>query len=334
MKQPDHPGQLPNDVSDDGVFNVVVEGYDSVYPAVAASHTFRQLWAEHACGGAFPPEFAHISFLTFDELQAMADHLTLGKDSVLADLACGAGGPGLWVATQADATLIGIDPSSTGLAEARKRATWAGFAHRTRYQLGTFATTNLADSAADAALSVDAIQYAPDKGHVFAEAHRILRPGGRLAFSAFEVAPERVNGLPVLGLDPVPDYAPSLEEAGFSIDWYQESAGWSERVRAHVRRCRRVDGDTYRGDGPESERLPGPGGGGDLAGPALPASGHCRCSSPRPLRLSASTIVEQSSVEVVQVAGVPPRTSGAIPRPPRPRGSADRHHQEAVRWSI
>jgi hypothetical protein len=63
-------------------------------------------------------------------------------------------------------------------------------------------------------------------------ARRILRPGRRLAFSAFEVNTERAGGRLVLGVDPVPDYAPLLEDAGFSIDWYKESAGWAERVLA------------------------------------------------------------------------------------------------------
>ena len=30
----------------------------------------------------------------------------------------------------------------------------------------------------------------------------------------------------------MPDYAPLLEKAGFSIDWYRESVGWAERVQA------------------------------------------------------------------------------------------------------
>jgi SAM-dependent methyltransferase len=228
------PGQNSqrDGVRADRAFDVVVDGYDAVYAAAASSPAFTTLWADHACGGRFPAEFAHISFLTYDELQVMAHYLALGEGTVLADLACGAGGPGLWIAAHCGASVIGVDPSSAGLAQARKRAEQAGLANRSCYQQGTFASTGLGHGAADGALSIDAIQYAPGKTEVFREAYRILRPGGRLAFSAFEVDPERVAGIPVLGVDPVPDYAPLLETAGFVIDSYQESAGWADRVPA------------------------------------------------------------------------------------------------------
>lgn len=216
----------------DGVFDLVVDGYDAVYSVAASSTAFARLWAEHAYGGPFPAEFAHISFLTRDELQVMAQYLALGEGAALADLACGAGGPGLWIAKQCGASVIGVDPSAAGLAQARKRSEQVGLAERSRYQQGTFASTGLGNGAADGALSIDAIQYAPDKADVFKEAHRILRPGRRLAFSAFEVEPERVAGIPVLDVDPVPDYAPLLETAGFAIDSYAESAGWADRVPA------------------------------------------------------------------------------------------------------
>jgi hypothetical protein len=46
----------------------------------------------------------------------------------------------------------------------------------------------------------------------------------------FEVDPVSVEGLPVLGVDPLADYAPLFEEGGFTIDIYQETPGWRDRV--------------------------------------------------------------------------------------------------------
>jgi hypothetical protein len=51
-------------------------------------------------------------------------------------------------------------------------------------------------------------------------------------FTAFEVEPQRVEGLPVLGVDPVADYRPLLEDQGSAIEFYQETRGWAERVQA------------------------------------------------------------------------------------------------------
>jgi hypothetical protein len=61
---------------------------------------------------------------------------------------------------------------------------------------------------------------------------RVLKPNGRLAFTVFEVQPERVADLAVLGDDPVDDYRPILERAGFAVESYDETVGWSERVTA------------------------------------------------------------------------------------------------------
>ncbi len=81
-------------------------------------------------------------------------------------------------------------------------------------------------------MSVEAFQYAPDKSAALAEFFRILRPGGRMAFIAFEVDPEKVAGLPVFGVDPIENYVPVIEAAGFGIEAYEETPGWHERVNA------------------------------------------------------------------------------------------------------
>ena len=226
------PADLSGEVTGDGVFQVVLDGYDAVYDALPRGETFNRIWRDNAYGGDFPAEFAHTGFLTAGEARQMLGLLGVRGGDVLADLACGAGGPGLWAAQQSGASLIGIDPSPAGLAAARERARRVRLTERSRFTEGTFERTGLADCAADAVMSVDAFQYAPGKQAAMAEFFRILRPGGRLAFIAFEVEPAKVPGLPVFGADPVPDYVPLLEQAGFVIDVYQETPGWRGRVYA------------------------------------------------------------------------------------------------------
>jgi SAM-dependent methyltransferase len=226
----DATASLTGDVTDSGVFQAVLDGYDAVYDALPRGETFNRLWRENAYEADFPEEFAHIGFLTVPEAQQMRELLRIGPDDVLVDLACGTGGPGLWMATQSGASLIGVDPSAAGLTAARARAGQVGLGGRARFEPGTFEQTNLPDGVADAVMSVEALQYAPDKRAAATEFLRVLRPGGRLAFIAFEVDPAKVEGVPVLGVDPVPNYVPLLEAAGFEIEAYAETPGWQKRV--------------------------------------------------------------------------------------------------------
>jgi SAM-dependent methyltransferase len=223
---------VTSDVTDTGVFQVVLDGYDAVYGALLRAETFNRLWRATAYGGDFPEEFAHICFLTIADAQRMHELLQVRPGDALADLGCGAGGPGLWMARQSGTSLIGADPSAAGLAAARTRAAAVGLADRSRFCQGTFEHTTLPDRAVDALMSVDAFQYAPDKRAALAEFFRILRPGGRVSIIAFEVDPAKVTGVPVIGADPIPDYLPLFEAAGFDVEAYEETPGWRERVNA------------------------------------------------------------------------------------------------------
>lgn len=235
MSDPAPPGPLDGlgeDVTADGVFRAVLEGYDAVYDALPRSETFSRLWRMSAYGSDFPEQFAHIGFLTIAEARRLQEVLQARPGEMLADLACGTGGPGLWMARETGALLTGIDPSPAGLAAARDRAAGAGLAGRARFQHGTFDQTGLADGAAGAVMSIDAFQYAPSKRAALAELARIMRPGARAAIVCFEVDPAKVAGLPVLGVDPVADYRPLMAAAGLTVEAYEETPGWQERVHA------------------------------------------------------------------------------------------------------
>jgi SAM-dependent methyltransferase len=214
----------------DNALEIIASGYDALYLTWADSPTLGTLWREHATGPEFPDDFRHISFLRLAELQSLSDALDLLPGSDLADLACGAGGPGLWVSQQTGAHLTGIDLSAVAVERATQRARELDIPAAT-FRQGTFERTGLDTASVDGVMSVDAIQYAPHIARSFAEIRRVLRPGGRLAFTAFELEASRVAGLPVWS-DPVSDYRPLLERGGFRVLRYDELPGWREQVMA------------------------------------------------------------------------------------------------------
>ena len=231
---PDHSQPLASvgDEIGDGVFDAVRTGYDAVYTALPRSDTFNRLWRSNAYRDQFPAEFAHIGFLTLSEAQHLLELLAPASGEVVVDVACGTGGPGLWIAQQTGTSLIGVDPSPAGLAAARQRAARTGLDDRSRFEQGSFEHTHLTGSSADVVMSIEAFQYAPNKRAGLREFARILRPGGRLGLICFEADPARAAGLPILGVDPVNDYRPLLTSAGFDVVAYEETPGWAERVEA------------------------------------------------------------------------------------------------------
>jgi ubiquinone/menaquinone biosynthesis C-methylase UbiE len=230
VSEPETPPGLDDDVTADGVFKAVQEGYSAVYNALPQGKTFNRIWRATAYEADFPIEFAHIGFLTLSEAQRLVDNLDLEPRDVLVDLACGEGGPGLWAAQTSGATLIGIDPTESGLLTAQRRAQAVGMSDQATFQRGTFEATTLGDVSVDAIMTIEAFQYAPDKRAALMEFARILRPGGRVGIVCFEVDPTKVGGVPILGVDPVADYSQLLTAAGFIVHTYEETPGWSERV--------------------------------------------------------------------------------------------------------
>jgi ubiquinone/menaquinone biosynthesis C-methylase UbiE len=211
--------------------DLVADGYDAFYESWGRSPALRRIWRNHVTGDDYPEAFAHISFLPLAQLRTLAGGLNVQADQVLVDLACGAGGPGLWAAKETGARLVGRDLSTVAVELATHAATTLGMASRSDFARGSFESTGLADGSADAVMTVDALQYAPDKRKAFEEVARILRPGGRFAFVAFELDAERIAALPVWA-DPVGDYRPLLEQTGFDVLSYQQTPQWQEQVDA------------------------------------------------------------------------------------------------------
>ena len=116
--------------------------------------------------------------------------LQLGERVV--DVGSGAGFDSFMAATQVGATgrVIGIDMTPEMLAKSRTTATQLGFDH-VEFREGLAESMPVEDGWADVVISNGVINLCADKQAVFAEIHRVLRPGGTLQFA------DIANGRPV-----------------------------------------------------------------------------------------------------------------------------------------
>jgi len=179
---------MPQDHHDppDGVGSTTptAADFDRAFSAAAASAGVRRVW--QLTDPDLPTEIEPFSFVSADLLRHVARALDLSPGQTLADLGCGRGGPGLWLAERADAALVGVDFSPVAVDQAAQRAVLFGLAGRARFVVGDLTRTGLPGASADAAVSIDALQFAADPAAGAAEAGRILRPGRRLVLTNWQ----------------------------------------------------------------------------------------------------------------------------------------------------
>jgi arsenite methyltransferase len=141
--------------------------------------------------------------------------------------------------------VIGIDATPEMIYRARRTARENGF-DNAEFRLGEIEQMPVETGTVDVVISNCVINLSPDKGRVFREAFRILRPGGRLAVSdivLMKPLPESIRedmsawSSCVSGAMPEADYLAEMERAGFERVEVVDRAVYGKEMLASYLSC-------------------------------------------------------------------------------------------------
>jgi len=190
------------------------------------------------CGGGDPKQAAELIGYNVKELGEIPQEAILGlgcgspvayvglkPGETVLDLGSG-GGIDVFLAAKKVGTkgrVIGIDMNEAMIKRASEAAEEYGFKN-VEFRLGEIEEMPVEDDTVDAIISNCVINLSPDKSQVFHEAHRVLKPGGRITVSDIVTEgaiPEEIRrdldswASCVSGALPQEEYLKDIEAAGF-----------------------------------------------------------------------------------------------------------------------
>lgn len=195
-------------------------------------------------------------------VDVLARRAGIGSSSRVLDVCAGLGGPARFVASRRGSRVVALELH-------RGRAAGAARLNRLVDALGVTVVRGdatalpFASGAFDACLSQEALLHIADKAKVLDECHRVLAPGGRIAFSDWVALPrlgdrEREQlweWMAATSLQTFQGYRALLGRAGFnSVEAEDLSEEWRPIVRKRLERHRALRADGIAGLGDERDR--------------------------------------------------------------------------------
>jgi sarcosine/dimethylglycine N-methyltransferase len=171
----------------------------------------------------YPHDQDHYGGLDANDVLAAATGI--GEGAKVADFCAGLGGPARYFAHRYGAFVTGVELTPARVKGANELTQLVGLQERVRIVEGNIMAAPLADKSIDVVISQEALLHIPDRRRAMSEAFRILKQGGRLAFTDWvahePLAADDVDllweGQAVQALESPRSYRDLLTQIGFRV---------------------------------------------------------------------------------------------------------------------
>lgn len=161
---------------------------------------YRDIWGEHVHHGLWDSGRESPAEATRRLVDLVADRAQVQADQRVCDVGCGYGGTARVLARDlgAEVTAITLSPAQHAFARALEPD-----ATNPLYLLGDWLANDLPADHFDAVVAIESTEHMADPPAFFAEAARVLRPGGRLVVCAWLARPSPWRWEERLVLEPI-----------------------------------------------------------------------------------------------------------------------------------
>lgn len=221
------------------------------YDDISIDRLYRAVWGGSIHFGLYETGDESLEAAAMATKRRMAELAGPPPGANVLEVGCGYGASARHLAERFGCRVTATNLSAVQIEEAARLTQEAGLARLVAFRVADFHALPFGDGTFDLHWSQEAVVYAADKGRFFAEASRVLRPGGRIVFSEQMTAASRCDAADLELAESrhgnrdfwdAEEFRQALTRAGFEIE---RAIDWGGHLAAHFARLHRRIHDRF-----------------------------------------------------------------------------------------